>query len=120
MAEEERMKERGGEPGVRFRHLDGEKWQEVRALQQGDRRVSVREKWLEFTAARAQPLREMGPGHDDPQARPQQRSRRLRARGRDDVWRCQVYEGHAYHPGPGGHPSAPSSPDPRASSSSRS
>ncbi len=35
--------------GPRFRHLDDEKWQEVRAQQHGDRRVSVREKWLEFT-----------------------------------------------------------------------
>ena len=33
---------------VRFRHLDDEKWQEVRAQQHGDRRVSIREKWLEF------------------------------------------------------------------------
>ena len=33
----------------RFRHADEEKWQEVRAQQHGDRRVSIREKWLEFT-----------------------------------------------------------------------
>lgn len=36
-------------PEARFRHLDQEKWQEVRAQQHGERRVSVREKWLEFT-----------------------------------------------------------------------
>ncbi|MCH2171382.1 hypothetical protein MK489_11410 [Myxococcota bacterium] len=33
----------------RFRHLDQEKWQEVRAQKHGDRRVAVREKWLEFS-----------------------------------------------------------------------
>ena len=33
----------------RFRHTDDEKWQEVRAIQLGDRRASVWEKWLEFT-----------------------------------------------------------------------
>jgi hypothetical protein len=49
MADEQKSGEEGREPQVRFRHLDDEKWQEVRALQQGDRRVSVREKWLEFT-----------------------------------------------------------------------
>ena len=37
------------EPQLRFRHADDEKWQEVRAQQHGDRRVSIREKWLEFT-----------------------------------------------------------------------
>ena len=36
-------------PGVRFRHLDEEKWQEVRALEIEGRRASVREKWLEFS-----------------------------------------------------------------------
>lgn len=36
-------------PQVKFRHADDEKWQEVRAQQHGDRRVSIREKWLEFT-----------------------------------------------------------------------
>jgi hypothetical protein len=36
-------------PALRFRHADDEKWQEVRAQQHGDRRVSIREKWLEFT-----------------------------------------------------------------------
>ena len=36
-------------PEAKFRHADQEKWQEVRALQIGDRRVSVFEKWLEFT-----------------------------------------------------------------------
>ena len=33
----------------RFRHLDDLKWQEVRRQQHGDRTVSVREKWLEFS-----------------------------------------------------------------------
>ncbi|CAA0080898.1 Uncharacterised protein [Halioglobus japonicus] len=37
------------QPELRFRHRDDEKWQEVRAQQHGDRRVSVWEKWLEFT-----------------------------------------------------------------------
>ncbi len=36
-------------PEVKFRHADEEKWQEVRALQIGERRASVFEKWLEFT-----------------------------------------------------------------------
>jgi hypothetical protein len=36
-------------PEPRFRHADDEKWQEVRAQQHGDKRVSIREKWLEFT-----------------------------------------------------------------------
>jgi len=34
---------------VRFRHVDQEKWHEVRAVQVGERRASVWEKWLEFT-----------------------------------------------------------------------
>jgi quercetin dioxygenase-like cupin family protein len=34
---------------VRFRHADQEKWHEVRAIQVGERRASVWEKWLEFT-----------------------------------------------------------------------
>ena len=37
------------EPACRLRHVDDEKWQEVRAQQHGDRRVSIYEKWLEFT-----------------------------------------------------------------------
>ena len=36
-------------PELRFRHTDDEKWQEVRAQQHGDRRVSIWEKWVEFT-----------------------------------------------------------------------
>ena len=36
-------------PELRFRHLDGEKWQEVRALEIDGRRACVREKWLDFT-----------------------------------------------------------------------
>jgi hypothetical protein len=35
--------------GVRFRHLDDEKWQEVRALELPGGRVSVKEKWFEFS-----------------------------------------------------------------------
>ena len=34
---------------VRFRHIDDEKWQEVRTQQHPDGRKSVWEKWLEFT-----------------------------------------------------------------------
>ncbi len=33
----------------KFRHADGEKWQEVRAIEIAGRRASVWEKWLEFT-----------------------------------------------------------------------
>jgi hypothetical protein len=33
----------------RFRHLDDVKWQEVRRQQHGERIVSVREKWMEFS-----------------------------------------------------------------------
>ena len=36
-------------PGPRFRHMDDEEWREIRAQQHGDRRVSVWEKWLEFS-----------------------------------------------------------------------
>ena len=39
MADEEERNE--SEPAVRFRHADDEKWQEVRAQQHGDRRVSI-------------------------------------------------------------------------------
>ena len=35
--------------GPRFTHLDDLKWQEVRRQQHGDRIVSVREKWPEFS-----------------------------------------------------------------------
>ena len=43
------MAEEKQEPALRFRHVDDEKWQEVRAQQHGNRRVSIFEKWLEFT-----------------------------------------------------------------------
>ena len=33
----------------KFRHADGEKWHEVRAISVDGRRASVWEKWLEFT-----------------------------------------------------------------------
>jgi hypothetical protein len=36
-------------PEPRFRHADELQWQEVRAQRHGQRRASVREKWLEFT-----------------------------------------------------------------------
>jgi quercetin dioxygenase-like cupin family protein len=35
--------------GPRFRHVDDEEWREVRAQLHGARRVSVRQKWLEFS-----------------------------------------------------------------------
>lgn len=35
--------------GPRFTHLDDLKWQEVRRQQHGERVVSVREKWMEFS-----------------------------------------------------------------------
>lgn len=42
-------REKAGSSGPRFRHLDDEQWHEVRAVQIGDRRASVWEKWLDFT-----------------------------------------------------------------------
>jgi quercetin dioxygenase-like cupin family protein len=39
----------GKTAGPRFRHIDDEEWREVRAQQHGARRVSVRQKWLEFS-----------------------------------------------------------------------
>ena len=36
-------------PRPRFRHMDQEQWREVRAQDHGGRRVSVHEKWLEFS-----------------------------------------------------------------------
>ncbi|MBJ21993.1 MAG: hypothetical protein GY910_19700 [bacterium] len=36
-------------PDVKFRHLDDEKWQEVRAIELPTGRASAREKWLEFS-----------------------------------------------------------------------
>jgi len=35
----------------RFAHLDDLKWQEVRRVRRGDREVSVREKWIDFSPA---------------------------------------------------------------------
>jgi hypothetical protein len=49
-------------PGVRFRHLDQEKWQEVRAVEIDGRRASVREKWLEFTPNALSLYAEWDPG----------------------------------------------------------
>jgi hypothetical protein len=40
------------EPRLAYRHIDDEKWYEVKAQQQGDRRVSVWEKYLEWTPER--------------------------------------------------------------------
>lgn len=34
---------------AKFRHADGEKWHEVRAIEVDGRRASVWERWLEFT-----------------------------------------------------------------------
>jgi hypothetical protein len=36
-------------PELRFRHVDEEPWREVRAQQHGERRVSVWQKWLDWT-----------------------------------------------------------------------
>ena len=36
-------------PEPKFRHADGEKWQEVRAIEIAGRRASVWERWLEFS-----------------------------------------------------------------------
>lgn len=36
-------------PKPRFRHMDEEEWREMRAQDHGGKRVSVREKWLEFS-----------------------------------------------------------------------
>ena len=49
-------------PELRFRHLDGEKWQEVRALEIDGRRAVVREKWLDFTPAFLSLYAEWDPG----------------------------------------------------------
>ena len=49
-------------PEARFRHVDEEKWQEVRAQQHGDRRCVVREKWLEFTPSCLTLYAEWDPG----------------------------------------------------------
>lgn len=46
---EKSEKDEAKQPAVRFRHLEDETWQEVRAQQHGERRVSIFEKWLEFT-----------------------------------------------------------------------
>jgi quercetin dioxygenase-like cupin family protein len=50
------------QPQLRFRHLDGEKWQEVRAIEIDGRRASVREKWLDFTPAFLSLYAEWDPG----------------------------------------------------------
>ena len=49
-------------PELRFRHLDGEKWQEVRALDIDGRRASVRETWLDFTPSFLSLYAEWDPG----------------------------------------------------------
>lgn len=43
------MSETKSEPKVKFRHLDDEKWQDVRALELSTGPALVREKWLEFS-----------------------------------------------------------------------
>jgi len=42
----------GGEPRLAFRHVEEEKWYEVKAQMHGDRRVSVWEKYLEWSPER--------------------------------------------------------------------
>ena len=87
----------------RFTHLDDLPWQEVRRQRHGDRVVSVREKWLDFSPAFLSLYAKWDPGMIVQRARPQQRSRGVRARGRDDVRRRRVPEGHAHRARPGRH-----------------
>ena len=61
--------------GPRFVHLDDLTWQEVRRIDRGDRTVSVREKWLDFSPAFLSLLRGVGPGDDRAAPRPQQQPR---------------------------------------------
>jgi hypothetical protein len=49
-------------PEPRFRHADEEEWREVRAIEIGGRRASVREKWLDFTPAFLSLLARWDPG----------------------------------------------------------
>lgn len=49
-------------PEVKFRHADEEKWHEVRAIEQGGRRLVVREKWLEFSPDRLSLVARWDPG----------------------------------------------------------
>ena len=46
------MDEEPGQPRLAFVHVDDVPWTEVVAQQHGDRRVSVREKFLEWTPER--------------------------------------------------------------------
>ena len=48
--------------GARFSHLDDMPWQEVRRMRVGDREVSVREKWLDFSPRFLSLLAEWDPG----------------------------------------------------------
>ncbi len=50
------------EPRLAFVHLDDEDWIEVKAQMHGDRRVSIREKWLEFTPERLSLYARYDPG----------------------------------------------------------
>ena len=43
------MADESKEPQVKFRHMEEEKWHEVRAIELPTGRVVVREKWLEFS-----------------------------------------------------------------------
>ncbi|MFK7898458.1 MAG: hypothetical protein AB8G23_21675 [Myxococcota bacterium] len=43
------MSDPNSDPKVKFRHLDDEKWQDVRALELPTGPALVREKWLEFS-----------------------------------------------------------------------
>ncbi len=49
-------------PETRFRHLDQEKWQEVRAIEVQGKRTVVREKWLDFTPGFLSLYAEWDPG----------------------------------------------------------
>ena len=43
------MADESKEPQVKFRHMEEEKWHEVRAIELPSGRAVVREKWLEFS-----------------------------------------------------------------------
>ncbi len=50
------------EPRLAFRHIDQEEWQEVKAQLHGDRRVSVWEKYVEWTPERLAIYAKYDPG----------------------------------------------------------
>ena len=77
----------------RFVHLDDLKWQEVRRQRHGDRRVSVREKWLDFSPAFLSLYAKWDPGMIVQPHGHNSQSRRVRARRRDDVRRVTCTKG---------------------------